>query len=358
ALPLIVGMILAAGLDSASVLVMFGATQIATGIWYRMPMPVQPLKAMATIVITQKLTGNVLYGGGLAIGVLMLVLTGTRLVEWLARITPVVVIRGIQFGLGLQLATLALREYVRAEGVPGYVLAAVAFLATLALMGNRRYPAALAVIILGIVYAALFTLRTDALLAGVGLRWPRLFVPTMSDALTGLLVLALPQLPLSLGNSILATQQSARDFFPGRPLTVRKISATYAAMNLIQPFFSGVPVCHGSGGLVGHYTFGGRTGGSVIIYGSLYVLLGLFLSEGFDAAIRIFPLPVLGVLLLFEGLALMTLLARLPNLEMDLAVALLVGVIAGSVPYGYVVAMALGMLLASPVGRARVRLAR
>ncbi|MDR7419775.1 MAG: putative sulfate/molybdate transporter [Armatimonadota bacterium] len=357
-LPLIVGMILAAGLDSASVLFMFGAMQIATGVWYRMPMPVQPLKAMAAIVITQKLTGNVLYGGGLAIGLLMLVLTATRLIEWLARVTPLVVIRGIQFGLGLQLATLALREYVRADGVPGYVLAGLAFLATLALIGNRRYPAALVVIALGIIYAALFALRVDAVLDGVGLRWPRFFVPTASDVLTGLLVLALPQLPLSLGNSILATQQSARDFFPDRPLSVRKISATYAVMNLIHPFFSGIPTCHGSGGLVGHYTFGGRTGGSVVIYGSLYVLLGLVLSGGFNEVIRVFPLPVLGVLLLFEGLALMALLGRLPDLKADLPIALLVGLIAGSLPYGYVVAMLLGMLLASAAGRRLTRLAR
>jgi xanthine/uracil/vitamin C permease (AzgA family) len=323
-----------------------------------MPMPVQPLKAMAAIVITQKLAGSVLYGGGLAIGLLMLALTATRLIEWLARVTPLVVIRGIQFGLGLQLATLALREYVRADGLPGYVLAGLAFLTTLALIGNRRYPAALFVIALGIIYAALFTLRTDAVLDSVGLRWPRLFVPTTADVLSGLLVLALPQIPLSLGNSILATQQSARDFFPDRPLSVRKISATYAVMNLIHPFFSGIPTCHGSGGLVGHYAFGGRTGGSVIIYGSLYILLGLFFSGGFDDVIRVLPLPILGVLLLFEGLALMALLGRLPDLKADLPIALLVGLIAGSLPYGYVVAMVLGMLLASPAGRRFTRLIR
>jgi hypothetical protein len=195
-------------------------------------------------------------------------------------------------------------------------------------------------------------------LPGIGVRLPHLVVPTGSDVLTGFLVLALPQIPLSLGNSILATQQSAADFFPDRPLSVRRISTTYAAMNLINPFFGGVPTCHGSGGLVGHYTFGGRTGGSVVIYGSLYVLLGLFLSGGFDQAVRVFPLPVLGVLLFFEGLALMTLLGRMPDLKADLAVALLVGLIAASVPYGYVIAMVLGALLVSPVGRRVVRLSR
>ncbi|MDR7521738.1 MAG: putative sulfate/molybdate transporter [Armatimonadota bacterium] len=183
-------------------------------------------------------------------------------------------------------------------------------------------------------------------------------MPTASDVLTGLLVLALPQIPLSLGNSILATHQSARDFFPDRPLSVRKIGATYAFMNLVQPFFSGIPTCHGSGGLVGHYTFGGRTGGSVVIYGGLYVLLGLLLSGGFDEVIRVFPLPILGVLLLFEGLALMTLLGRLSDLKADLPIALLIGLIAGGLPYGYVVAMIVGMLLASPTGRRLGRVTR
>src|SRR5258706_3927131 len=49
--PLIIGVALASHLDGASVLIMFGAMQILTGLAYRMPMPVQPLKAMAAIVM-------------------------------------------------------------------------------------------------------------------------------------------------------------------------------------------------------------------------------------------------------------------------------------------------------------------
>ena len=48
-LPLIVGVILAAHLDSASALILFGAMQILTALRYRMPMPVQPLKAVAAL---------------------------------------------------------------------------------------------------------------------------------------------------------------------------------------------------------------------------------------------------------------------------------------------------------------------
>ena len=109
-LPLIIGMILAAKLDSASVLILYGAMQIMTGLVYGLPMPVQPLKAVAVIVITQKIGGDLIYGGGLAIGITMLLLTVTGLVDWIGRVVPRTVIRGIQFGLGLQLAGLALKE--------------------------------------------------------------------------------------------------------------------------------------------------------------------------------------------------------------------------------------------------------
>src|SRR2546428_4174840 len=121
-LPLLVGMVLAAQLDSTSILVMFGVMQLFTALRYRIPMPVQPLKAMAALVIAQHLHGTVLYGAGLAIGVTMLVLSVTGLIDWLARVIPKSVIRGIQFGLGLQLASLALQDYCRAEGVVGYLV--------------------------------------------------------------------------------------------------------------------------------------------------------------------------------------------------------------------------------------------
>ena len=106
-LPLIIGMILIAGLDAASVLIMYGAMQVMTGFLYRLPMPVQPLKAVAITVIAMKgagkITPNILYGGGLAIGATMLVLTLTGLMDWIGRVVPNIVVRGIQFGLGLQL---------------------------------------------------------------------------------------------------------------------------------------------------------------------------------------------------------------------------------------------------------------
>ena len=341
-LPLIVGMILASGADSASVLVVFGSLQIATALTYGIPMPVQPLKAVATLVIAQQLSASILYGAGLTIGIAMLLLTATGLINWLAKIIPHAVIRGIQFGLGLQLSLLALSTYVPSDGTTGYVLAVVAFAIIIALLGNKRYPPALFVLVLGVLYALIFNLDLMTLRSSFGFSLPSLHSPSTGDMMQGFLLLALAQIPLSLGNSLLATHQLVRDYFPSRSVTLKKIGWTYSLMNIVASFFGGIPVCHGSGGIAGHYLFGARTGGSVLIYGIMYLVMGLLFSTGFSEIIKVFPLPILGVILLFEGTALMKLVHDTLDSPSHFLVAILVGVICVGVPYGYIVGMVLG----------------
>jgi len=352
--PLLVGMALAAGLDGTSVLVMFGLMQVVTGLAYRMPMPVQPLKAVAALVIAEQVPAPVLFGAGLAIGLAMLLLAGSGLLDWLGRVVPKSVVRGIQLGLALQLAGIALGRYVGADGAAGYAVAGAAFLLVVALLGSRRLPAALPVVALGALYALLFRLDPAAALGGFGLHLPAFHAPRPADVLAGFLLLALPQIPLSLGNSLLATRQLAADLFPDRAPTLRKLGLTYAAMNLLNPWFGGVPTCHGSGGLAGHYAFGGRTGGSVVLYGGVLGGIGLFFGPVFDQVIRVFPLPVLGVLLLFEALALLWAARDVAGSRTDFPIAALVGLVAVSLPYGYLVGLVLGTALAR-LGR-RVRL--
>jgi hypothetical protein len=349
--PLLVGMILAAGLNPAAVMVMFGAMQVLTGLAYGIPMPAQPLKAMAVLVITQHVSDRVLFGGGLAIGLVMLALVAFGLIDALARAIPKSVVRGIQLGLGVQLAMLALEDYLPAEGAAGYALGAVTFALVVLLLGNRRFPPAPFAIALGLAYALIVRVDLGALAGGAGLQWPVWRVPSRADVWTGFLVLAIPQIPLSLGNSILATRQVAADLFPHRPLTVRRIGLTYSVMNLVNPFFGGVPTCHGSGGMAGHYAFGGRTGGSVILYGSMYLAIGLFLGGGFQQVVSLFPKPVLGVILLFEALTLMALVRDLAPSKAEFSIVLLVGLLAVSLPYGYVVGLVAGAALAPLVDR-------
>ncbi len=343
-LPLLVGVILAAKLDASSALMVFGGMQILTALFYQMPMPVQPLKAMAALVISQKLDAEILFGAGLAIGAVMLLLSLSGALTWLGRAIPKAVVRGIQFGLGLQLSLLALKDYVPSEGIQGYALAAIALVITLFLLGNRKYPASLFVIALGIGYAAI--VHSDALFQphALGISLPKFFIPTWEQIATGFLVLALPQIPLSLANSLLATKQTASDLFPEKKLSLQQIGLTYAAMNLLSPFFSGVPICHGSGGMVGHYAFGGRTGGSVIIYGLFYLILGVVFAPSFERVIKLFPLPILGVILFFEGLSLIKLLGDLLGEKKEFLVAVLTGVLAAGLPYGYIVGVAVGTL--------------
>jgi hypothetical protein len=344
-LPLVFGMVLAAGLDAASVFTVFGLLQIATGLVYRLPMPMQPLKAMAVLVISGGVAAETLYGAGVAIGAVMLLLASTGALGWVASRIPLCVVRGIQLGLGLALASLALRNYVPAQGTQGYLLAAVAFAALVVLWGNRRIPAGLVVVGLGLVYALAFRVDLGALAAGAGLALPRLRLPELSDVASGFVVLALPQLPLSLSNSVIATERTLADLFPARRVSVRKIGLTYSAVNLLAPLAGGVPACHGAGGLAGHYALGARSGGSVVLYGGFFVLAGLFLSGALEQVVEVFPLPILGVVLLAEALTLMRFVGDQAGRRRDLAIALLVGVLALSLPQGYLVGLVVGILL-------------
>ena len=344
-LPLIIGIVAVSGINLASVLIMFGIMQIFTGLRYGIPISVQPLKAFAAIIIAQKLTGNVIFAGGLAIGIIMLVFTLTGLVEWFAKYVPKSVVRGIQFGLGLQLGMLAFKNYISVGPVISYIFAGLAFVIALVLIGNRKYPPAIFIMVLGLLYILFFSkVRAISMLV------PSIHFPhftgdfSIADLVKGFFLLALPQIPLSIGNSILATSQVSKDFFPERAVSVKNISFSYSLMNIICPFFGGIPVCHGSGGLAGNYTFGARTAGSVIIYGSVFIVAGLFFSNNFEHLVNLFPLSLLGIILLFESITLMLLLRDVMNSKKDFFIALIVGVLAVNLPFGYAVALVVGMI--------------
>lgn len=341
-LPLIVAMIAASGMDGATVFIVFGILQILTGIVYGVPMPMQPLKAMAVLVITQKIGAEILYGAGFAIAIIMLTLSLTGALTWLARVIPRSAVRGVQFGLGLSLASLALREYVPSLGVSGYVLAAVCFVLVVLLWGNRRFPAALPVIGLGLLYACVVTIDWSgiAILNTIHLPVPRM--PSTESMWTGLLLLALPQLPLSLSNAVIATHQTLHDLFPQRAVTMRRIGITYGVANVCASIFGGIPVCHGCGGLAGHHAFGARTGGSVVIYGATYVALGLLLGDTVGTFAAAYPRPVLGVILLFEAVVLMRLISDQAGDRRHMTVALLVGALAFGLPQGFMIGLIVG----------------
>ncbi|MCE2942003.1 MAG: putative sulfate/molybdate transporter [Gemmatimonadota bacterium] len=345
-LPLLVGMIVAAGLDPARVFAVYGVLQVATGVAYRMPMPVQPLKAVAAIVIAGGVTAPELAAGGLAIGLIMLGLAASGLLDRLQAWIPALVVRAIQLGLAIQLARLALTRFVPADGPAGVAVAALAAAAALALRGNVRVPPAFAVLPIGFAWAtwraAQGTIVAGAPVVGTW-AWHDIVAPATLSR--GLLVLALPQLALSLGNSVLATRRIALDLFPDRAPGVRRIGVTYAAMNLVSPWLGGVPVCHGSGGIAGHHAFGARSGGSVVLYGAGWLAAAVFAAAAPASLLALFPAPLLGALLLVEAIALARLLADVPRRPAEWGVVLTLALTAALAPYGYAWALVLGALL-------------
>lgn len=344
-LPLLVGMIAAAGLHAPGVFVLFGLMQILTGLVYGLPMPVQPLKGMAALVIAGKITGGVLFGAGLVIGCIMFTLAVTGVLDRFARLVPRCVIRGIQFGLGLTLATIALKTYVPSQGTAGFIVAGMGFAVLVILAGNRRLPGGLVLILIGAIYALTFRISPTTIIDRFGFGLPTFQAPTAEDMATGFLLLVIPQLPLSLANSVIATKQTVNDLFPDRVLTVKKIGMTYGVVNLLAPWFGGVPICHGSGGLAGHHAFGGRTGGSVVIYGTVYLIIGLFFGGTLTQVLEVFPLPILGIVLAYEALALMRLISDQAADRRSMTIALVVALAAYGLPQGYVVGLVIGLLL-------------
>lgn len=344
--PLILGILRVVALNPATVFIVFGSLQIFTGIVYGIPMAVQPLKAMAVIVITQKLPAETLLGAGLGIGVSMLILAGTGVLNWLVRIVPHAVLRGIQLGLGLQLAKIALTDYVGSEKTIGYLLAAFASVLIYALRNNPRFPVTVVILLGGIVWGLLaHRLTGESPFVSEKLPAGGPGIPSMANIMAGFWALVIPQLPLSLANSVLATERLANDLFPEKKISVRKIGITYGLMNVFAAIMGGIPVCHGCGGMAGMHFFGGRTGGAPVIYGLFYVLIGTLFAGALGSVVNLFPLPLLGSILLFEAVALMLQTADIVSHRPSFFLCLLCAVVSAYLPNGYVVALVAGTLL-------------
>lgn len=303
--PFVVGYVTVTGLDPVGIFVAFGVCLVGAGLYYRTPMPVQPMKAIATAAINHPatVTAGALGAASLFTAALWLVMGLTGAVTWLARITSRPVLHGIVLGLGLAF----MLEGVRLMQT-GPLLAVVALALTFALLSGSRVPAMLVLLGLGALVAVVRDpgLLDELLRLGWGAAGPRLapVAPTWGDVATGVLVLGLPQAALTLGNAVMATVDENNRLFPDRPVTVRALALGHGAMNLVAGGLGGVPMCHGAGGMAGHVRFGARTGGAVVLLGLLLLAAALLLGDSVATLLRLCPLPILGVILLLGGLEL------------------------------------------------------
>lgn len=296
-LPLAIGYIAICGLNPAGLLVMMGVTNIALGLIYRLPMPLQPKKVIAAVAIAQGWAPPMIYSSGVALGAIWILLACSGLIERLVSWTPKGVVRGIQLGLGILLGWVGLRM-MGSWWLLGLVSLAIALL----LRENRHLPAALALMLLGL---GIMTYRGQ--LNGAfrfALSLPPLTLPHWGFVWPAMVAAGFAQIPLTLTNAAIATTSLIRDYFPQRAVGERKLLLNMGIMNLVAPLFGGMPMCHGAGGLAGQYAFGARTGGASIMEGMIEIGLGLFLSNSIVALFRAFPQAIIGAMMVVAAVEL------------------------------------------------------
>lgn len=302
--PLVAALVAVGGLDLGSVLLFAGLCNVATGLLFRQPIPVQPMKAIAAVAIAEALTPGAIAAAGLLTGGLVLALGLSGAVEAVERRIPTPIVRGIQLGVGLKLFAKGIAMAAPVAGSYEAPLVAGLGAAFVVLTGRwQRFPSALVLFSVGLV---LMLVRQPDLLSRVSLGWagPALVLPTAAEWQDGFLRGAAPQLPLTLLNSVIAVCALSGDLFPGRAIGTRPMAVSVGLMNVVGCWFGAMPMCHGSGGLAGQHRFGARTGGSVVMLGLAKVLLAVTLGASAVALLTAYPLGVLGVLLCFAGVEL------------------------------------------------------
>jgi len=256
--PLAIGYIAVCGLNPAGLLVTMGLANIVTGIVYRLPMPIEPMKVLAVVAIAQAWPPSLIYASGFAMGLVWIIFAVTGVMDYVARYTPKAVIRGIQVALGVMLALEALKLLA-----DWWLLGLVAVLIVIFLRQNRYAPAALVLVVLGL---AIMYFRGDlAQVKAAGFNLPPLTAFKPLEVWQALLLAGFAQIPLTATNAVISTASLIKQYFPDRPVSERKLSLNMGLMNLVFPFFGGMPLCHGAGGLAGQYYFGARTGGANIL---------------------------------------------------------------------------------------------
>jgi MFS superfamily molybdate transporter len=304
-IPFLVAYISLLKVDPFGVLLSFGIAMIAVGLYFKTPFPVQPMKAIGAVATTQAaqtiiITPGAVYGAGLVTGFIWLALgasgTAKKVADWVSRPVAVGIIMGLGFAFMLQGIKMMAETWW---------LGAAALAATLLLLSNRIVPVMFLLLILGAVAALLQqpALIDEFAQVRVELRLPDfpLTSITWNELLVGTVFLALPQVPLTLGNAIIAITDENNRLFPGRRVDERKVAISTGFLNLFGATAGGVPMCHGAGGMAGHVRFGARTGGAPIILGTLLVGLALFFSGSVEILFKIFPAPILGVILFLTG---------------------------------------------------------
>ncbi len=328
-IPIAVALIVQNGLSATAVLLPAGLLYVAAGLVYRVPVPVQPLKAFGAIAIAQGLGSAEIAAGALLMGAIFIVLGASGLIDRAAKIFPQPIVRGVQLSVGLLFCQLAWRLSAappaaftdHATPIP-WLVSGTVVVALTALLFRRRN---VSLLLLAIAVVAIAINFEGALTAGPSaLQLPSL---SLQGFWTAAVVLVLPQLPLTFANSCVATADAARTYFGEAARAVRpgRLAISLGLADLFAGAICGMPVCHGAGGLTAHRSFGARSGGAPIALGLVLLVLALAFGNSLSALLAGFPLAILAGLLAVAGLLHIALLADL-KLPSHWALAIAVGI--------------------------------
>ena len=326
-IPFVVAYITIVKIDPLGLLFMFGICLLAAGFYYRTPLPIQPMKAIGAAAIAGGISPAALFGSGITTGIFWFVAGITGALRPIAKVATKPVVRGIMLGLGLSFMVDGVNRMRTAP-----VLAGIALVVTYLLLTNPKIPAMFILLIIGVVAAVIMnpSMLSELAKIHIGFKLPVFSLPmiTWNDVVVGTLLFTLPQIPLTLGNAVIAIVAENNELFPDRQVTEKKIAISQGIMNLVSPLFGGIPMCHGAGGMAGHVRFGARTGGALVILGGILVLVALFFSESVSIIFKIFPNAILGVILFFAGSELAIVVKDIGDKKMDFYVMLIVAAFA------------------------------
>lgn len=297
-LPHVISSINVARLNPVGIFSAFGLFYIFTGLYYRIPVPVQPMKAASAAILVQELTPGEIAGAAVSVGVILFIFAATGLIEYINKLIPKAVVAGVQLGLGLGLAGLGLK--LISEDI---LLGLLNLCLILFLLNNKKAPAA--------VISLFFSVGFNLLFGGVdfpqlkfSFNLPNIYWPTLNELQRGFIAAAVPQIPLTLTNAIILTTAVGKELYPERSskLTARNLAFTHSIGNLVAGPLGGYLMCHGSGGMVAHYRFGARTWLAPLFIGTVLLSFGLFLGESGLSLLALIPEAALGGLLFYSGL--------------------------------------------------------
>ncbi|MBA7500592.1 hypothetical protein ES704_03352 [subsurface metagenome] len=295
--PIVLGVAIVSNLNLGYILLFFSAWYIITGLYYKMPMPVEPMKVIGAIVIAGGLNKEEITASGMILGIFFLILGFCKCMKFIQEKVPSSVVRGIQMGLALILFKTSTNFIVKDSVISVICITIIILFYIANKFTHLTDISVIVVLLIGIVIGLLkYGIPQIRILP-----LPTLIVPGIQDFVKGGWLLAISQAPLTITNAILSTSLLMQDLIH-REVEPDKLSISIGLMNLTSVPFGGFPMCHGAGGLAAQYRFGARTGGSNIISGLILLPIALFFAS--PEFVAIIPLGVFGALLVFVAIEL------------------------------------------------------